>query len=95
MENNRRFINCCDVLSYICEYLCCCCDLGGVGSYFKDMIGHMQTFKMLMIRINSHDNLILHLYYDKLIKLPLRIGTLDFFKINMKRPDLDDTIRQA
>jgi hypothetical protein len=66
-----------------------------VGWYIKDLIGQMNTLRMLNIRINSHDNLILHLYYDSLIKLPLRIGTLDFFKINKKRPDLDDTIRQA
>lgn len=37
----------------------------------------------------------MNLYYDKLIKLPLRIGTLDFYKINRDRPDLKDTIMQA
>ena len=50
---------------------------------------------MLNMRVNSHDNLILNLYYDRLIKLPLRIGTLDFYKISKDRPDLEDTILQA
>lgn len=59
------------------------------------MMSQINTLKLLNIRINSHDNLILNLYYDKLIKLPLRIGTLDFYKISKDKPDLFDTIRQA
>jgi hypothetical protein len=69
--------------------------MSGVGWYFGDLMNQRNTLKMLNIRINSHDNLILNLYYDQLIKLPIRIGTLDFFKITKDRPDLSDAIRQS
>lgn len=95
MEGKRRFVNCCDAIGYIFEYLCCCCCDAGVGSYFGDFVGRLKTLQMLNTRINAHDNLILHLYFDSLIKLPLRIDTLDFHKISTSRPDLPDTIHQA
>jgi hypothetical protein len=64
--------------------------------YLKDLAKRLNILKMLNVRINSHDNLILHLYYDKLIKLPIRIDTLDFHKIKREKPaPLYDTIRQA
>ena len=95
MQGKRRFLNCWDALNYFCEYVCkWCCKLD-VGWYFSDMIKKINTLKMLNMRVNSHDNLILNLYHHRLIKLPLRIGTLDFYKISKDRPDLEDTILQA
>ena len=38
----------------------------------------MTTFSVLS---NSNDNFILKWYYNKLIKLPIKIGTLDFHEI--------------
>ena len=35
----------------------------------------------LNILINSNDNLTLKWYYDKLIRLPIKVGTLDFHEI--------------
>lgn len=38
----------------------------------------MTTFSILS---NSNDNFILKWYYDKLIRLPIKIDTLDFHEI--------------
>ena len=37
-----------------------------------------KTFSTL---VNSNDNFVLHWYYDKLIKLPIKLDTLDFHRI--------------
>jgi hypothetical protein len=95
MEGKRKFINCWDVISYICEYLCCCCCNAEVGSYFGDFVGKLSFLKMLNLRFSSHDNLILHLYYDSIIKLPLRIDTLEFYKVTASMPDFPDAVRQS
>jgi hypothetical protein len=64
--------------------------------YLKGLAKRLNILKMLNVRINSHDNMILHLYYDNLIKLPIRIDTLNFHKIKQEKPaTLYDTIRQA
>lgn len=37
----------------------------------------MKTYDIL---VNSNDNLIMKSYYDRLIRLPIKCGTLDFNK---------------
>jgi hypothetical protein len=64
------------MIGYLCEFICCCCCNAEVGSYFGDLLGRLNVLKMVGLRFSSHDNLILHLYYDILIKVPLRIDTL-------------------
>jgi hypothetical protein len=43
-------------------------------------------------RIESHDNTILKLYYDQTIKLPIKLGTLDFYKLQNGRSLLFSSI---
>ena len=37
---------------------------------------------MISTRIECHDNTIMYYYNDQTIKLPIRLGTLDFYKID-------------
>lgn len=40
----------------------------------------------------SHDNLILELYYDSVLRLPVRLGTLEFHKLGKKVEGQDLTV---
>ncbi len=50
---------------------------------------------MLTVKMKANDRFILNLYHDSLIRLPVRMGALDFYKINKERPDLEDAVIQA
>jgi hypothetical protein len=43
-----------------------------------DFFNHGSLTTSLNTLINSNDNLTLKWYYDKLIRLPIKVGTLDF-----------------
>ena len=58
-------------------------------------MSQIQLMKLINLRVESNDNFIYHIYKNFLIKLPLRIGTLEFDKITNDKPYLKDTIRQA
>jgi hypothetical protein len=47
----------------------------------KDILKRTELLKLLSTRIECHDNTIMYYYYDQTIKLPIRLGTLDFHKI--------------
>jgi len=66
-----------------------------VGWYLSDLLNQVEVMKLLDLRINSNDNFIYRIYRNYLIKLPLRIGTLEFDKITEAKPYLKDTIRQG
>lgn len=53
---------------------------------FQNKLNVLQTY------IESHDNLILDLYYLDLLKMPIHLSTLDFDKI---KPMLANTVEQA
>ena len=96
MKGKTKFVNCWDLCKYFCEWLCCCCcSFEGVGWYFSDIMSQIQLMKLINLRVESNDNFIYHIYKNFLIKLPLRIGTLEFDKITNDKPYLKDTIRQA
>lgn len=42
---------------------------------------------MIETRIECHDNTIMHYYNDQTIKLPISLGTLDFYKIDRNNQD--------
>ena len=94
MEGRARFLGCCDLVAYLCKWACCwgCCT-EGFGGYLTDWCGQMEMLKVMMVRLNAHDNLVFNLYEDGLVKLPIRVGTLDFHLINPHSPILSDTLR--
>jgi hypothetical protein len=49
--------------------------------YLKGLIGSGLLNKTFNILTNSNDNLIMNWYYDKLIRLPIKINTLEFNEI--------------
>ena len=46
-----------------------------------DSISNNDFVKSLNILINSNDNFTLKWYFDKLIRLPIKVGTLGFNEI--------------
>jgi hypothetical protein len=63
---------------------------------FKDILRRVEILKMLETRIECHDNTIMHYYKDQTIKLPVRLGTLDFYKIEKSRQEyLNSCIYEA
>jgi hypothetical protein len=46
--------------------------------FFGGVLGSGILVKTLSILSSSNDNLIMKWYYDKLIRLPAKIGTLEF-----------------
>ena len=52
---------------------------------FKDILARTEILKLLSTRIECHDNTIMYYYYDQTIKLPIRLGTLDFHKIQEQK----------
>lgn len=48
---------------------------------FKDILRRVEILNLLETRIECHDNTIMYYYKDQTIKLPIRLGTLDFYKI--------------
>lgn len=55
-------------VNYWKNYLQSICKIGNVSNTFSTLV-------------NSNDNFVLQWYYDKLIKLPIKLGTLDFHMI--------------
>ena len=51
----------------------------------KDIIKRTGIFKFMSTRIECHDNTIMFYYFDQTIKLPIRLGTLDFHKIQKRK----------
>lgn len=49
--------------------------------YLGNWLGSTTFMTTLSILSNSNDNFILKWYYDKLIRLPIKIDTLDFHEI--------------
>jgi len=55
-----------------------------------------EFLKLLSTRIECHDNTIMYYYKDQTIKLPVRLGTLDFYKIvESKQQNLNSCIYEA
>ena len=52
---------------------------------FKGILNRLELFKYLSIGIECHDNTIMNLYFEQTIKLPISLGTLDFYKIESGR----------
>jgi hypothetical protein len=48
------------------------------------MLSNSNALKSLTSFTESNDNLIMDLYKDRVIKCPIKIGTLDFHKITQK-----------
>ena len=47
----------------------------------KGIINRLEILKYFSIGIECHDNTIMKLYSEQTIKLPISLGTLDFYKI--------------
>jgi hypothetical protein len=56
-----------------------------IGSLF----GAGQSARSLLIFMESNDNFVFHSYSDKLVKLPIKLGTLDFHYIVDKQMQSD------
>jgi hypothetical protein len=54
----------------------------------KGILHRMEFLKFLSIGIEYHDNTIMKLYYEQTIKLPIGLGTLDFYKIEAGRTEV-------
>lgn len=58
--------------------------IGGLGLPFSSFFNAealKQRQNVLTMYVNSHDNLIKNTYKSELVELPIRVGTLDFYKI--------------
>lgn len=44
-------------------------------------MGEGESTKLLGIFVDSNDNFVLHAYWNKLVRLPIKIDTLDFHEI--------------
>lgn len=48
---------------------------------FRDIVRRLELMKYVSLRLECHDNTIMNLYYDQTVRLPIELGTLDFYKI--------------
>jgi hypothetical protein len=74
--------------------------------FFNGLMGSGMLLKTLSILVSSHDNLIIKWYYDKLIRLPIKIGTLAFsetvdldilkkYKVNVLTEKAEETVERS
>lgn len=54
--------------------------------------GLISKGKFIETYVLSHDNLILELYYNSVLRLPVRLGTLEFHKLGKKVEGQDLTL---
>jgi hypothetical protein len=60
-----------------------------LGDKMANLLGSGQSLRTVSIFTESNDNFVFHSYSDKLVKLPIKIGTLDFHYIMDKQMQLD------
>lgn len=89
---HRKFITVGEILSIGIKKLSKA--MFGIQDMIELNAGLMTKDSLLETYVLSHDNLILELYYKELLRLPVRLGTLEFYKLGRKVEGQDMTIAQ-